>query len=134
MQLFRPAIRVENPHQFGAERAILLNRAQIVLNLLRADWDNSGMRFYLAAANRCLIVTEPTLPHTTFTPGVHLVETPIEQMAQTLHHYLARPEERQPIVERAYRLVTSEYTMRQSVGQILERALAARAQTVSLSP
>jgi hypothetical protein len=45
MQLFKPAIRVENPHQFGAERVILF---------------------------------EPTLPHTTFTPGVHLVETPIE--------------------------------------------------------
>lgn len=105
MQLSKPAIR---------EEAIAG-----VADVLRSGW---------------LGINADTLPHTTFTPGVHLVETPIERMAQTLHHYLARPEERQPIVERAYRLVTTEYTMRRSVGQILERALAARKQTVSPSP
>ena len=96
---------VENPYIFGEERTRLLNRTKVVLNLLRAKWDNNAMRFAFAAQNRALIVTEPTLRHTPFSPGVHLVEAPIEQMADTICHYLSHEGERLQIVEHAYRLI-----------------------------
>lgn len=122
---------VEHPYVFGQERTILLNRAKIVLNILRTKWDNHSLRYFLAAPNRALIVTEPTFAHIPFLPGVHLVETPIEQMADTICHYLSHEEEGRQIVERAYQLVTTELTMRKSVGQIFEQILILRQNAAS---
>ena len=117
---------VENSYVFGEERTISLNRTKIVLNVLREKWDNHSLRYFLAAPNRALIVTEPTLPHTPFLPGVHLVEAPIEQMADTICYYLSHEEERQRIVDQAYQLVTTDLTMRKAVGQILEQVVIVR--------
>jgi hypothetical protein len=117
---------VENPYVFGEERTILMNRTKIALNLLRAKWDDNSMRYCLAAPNRALIVTEPTLPHTAFLPGVHLVEAPLEQMADTICYYLSHEEERRRIVDQAYQLVTTELTMSKGVAQILEQVVLVR--------
>jgi hypothetical protein len=86
------------------------------------------MRYYLAAPNRALIVTEPTLPHSPFLPNLHLVETPIEQMADTIVYYLTHDEERLQIVERAYELVTRELTMHKAVQRVIERLFKGREQ------
>jgi hypothetical protein len=121
---------IENPCVFGeAERRVLLNRTKIVVNILRTKWDNNGLRYYLAAPNRALIITEPTLPHTPFMPGMHLVEAPVEHMADTVYHYLTNEEERKYIVEKAYQLVTTDLTMKKGVSQILEKATAMRKNT-----
>lgn len=117
---------VENPYVFGDERTTLLNRTKIVLSVLRAGWDNHSMRYFLAAPNRAMIVTEPTLPHTPFMPGVHLVEAPIEQMPDTICYYLSHEEERQRIAEQAYQLATTDLTMEKAVEQILEQIIAVR--------
>jgi hypothetical protein len=122
---------VENPYVFGQERTILLNRTKIALNLLRAKWDDNSMRYCLAAPNRALIVTEPTLPHTAFTPGVHLVEAPLEKMADTICYYLSHEEERRRIVDQAYQLATTELTMSKGAAQILERVARVRQDAMS---
>ena len=120
----------ENPYVFGEERTILLNRTKIVLNILRTKWDNNAFRYYLSAPNHALIVTEPTLTHTPFTPGMHLVEAPLEKMADTICHYLTHEKERQQIVEQAYQLVTSELTLKHGINRILEKAIATRTSTL----
>ncbi len=112
---------IENPYVFGEARTILLNRTKITINLLRQKWDNHSMRYYLASSNRVLIVTEPTFPHIPFVPGEHLVETPIEQMADTICYYLANEEKRTAIANRAHHLATTELTADIAVTQILER-------------
>jgi hypothetical protein len=114
---------VEHPYVFGEDRTILLNRTKITLNLLRAKWDDNSMRYCLAAPNRVLIVTEPTLPHTPFLPNIHLVEAPVEQIADNICFYLAHEKERQQIVERAYQLATTEVTMHNGLVQILEHVV-----------
>jgi hypothetical protein len=119
---------VEKPYLFGHERTVLLNRTMIVLNIMRTWWDDNTMRYYLAAPNRALIVTEPTLPHSPFLPNLHLVETPIEQMADTIVYYLTHDEERLQIVERAYELVTRELTMHKAVQRVIERLFKGREQ------
>lgn len=116
---------VENPYIFGEERTILLNRTKIVLNIGRTQWDNNAFRYYLSASNHALIVTEPTLAHTPFRPGVHLVEAPVEQIADTISYYLTHEKERQRIVEQAHQLVTSELTLRKGVSQILKKVVVA---------
>lgn len=112
---------VERPTVFGPARADLLNRTKIAINLLRKPWDSNGLRYYLAAPNRALIVTEPTLPHLPFVNGVHLVEVPIDDMADTICRYLRDDEARGRITERAYQLVTTDLTMARGVSQVLEQ-------------
>lgn len=125
---------VENPYVFGEERTILLNRTKIVLNILRSKWDNNGLRYYLTAPNRSLVVTEPTLDHTPFLPGVHLIEAPVEQITDTICYYLTHEDERQRIVEQAYQLVTTELTMKAGASQVLEKAVAVRRQATNSLP
>ncbi|MBI3941668.1 MAG: glycosyltransferase family 1 protein [Chloroflexi bacterium] len=115
---------IENPYIFGEERTVLLNRTQIVLNLMREGWDNNALRLCLAAASRCLIITEPILLHTTLTPGLHYVEAPVAHIAEKISYYLAHPEARRPMVEAAYQLTMAEFTMAQAVRQILDKAMA----------
>jgi hypothetical protein len=109
----------ENPYVLGDERTQLLNRTSVMLNLLREPWDNTAMRFFLAASHRCLIVTEPTLPHTPLRPGVHLVEAPADALAGEIVRHLSAAQLRQPLVDAAHQLVTEELTLRRSVEQIL---------------
>lgn len=120
---------VENPYIFGEERTNLLNRTKVVLNLLRERWDNNSMRYTLAALNRALIVTEPTLPHTPFMPGEHLVAAPIENMADTICHYLSHEEDRRRIVEQAYQLITKD-SIEDVVVKILEQAVVTRQKAI----
>jgi hypothetical protein len=117
---------IENPFVFGDERTALLNRAKVVLSLQRKEWDNHSFRYYLAALNRALIVAEPTLPHTPFTPGVHLVEARVEHMADTIAEYLSDELKRGRIVAEAYRLVTTELTMKNGIRRLLDEVIAVR--------
>jgi hypothetical protein len=112
---------VENPPTYGAARANLLARTKVVVNILRQPWDSNALRYYLAAPNKALIVSEPTLLHTPFMNGVHLVETPLDQMADAVCHYLDDEEARSRIAARAYELVTTELTMARGLSQVLKR-------------
>lgn len=114
---------IEHPYVYGEERTVLLNRTKIMVNLVRARHDDNSMRYPLAAHNRVLLVSEPTLPHTFFEPGVHLVEVPVEQMADTICYYLEHDDERQSIVESAYQMVASNSQPGQAIAQVIERAL-----------
>lgn len=91
----------ERPYVFGEERTHLLNRAKVMVNVLREPWDDNSMRYFLAAANGCLIVTEPTLPHTRLVPGKHLVEAPIPEMADVIVSLLENAPARNRIVKEA---------------------------------
>ncbi len=106
---------------FGEERTILLNRTKIVLNILRKPWDDNSQRYFIAAPNRALIVTESTFPHTPFLPGHHIVEVPLEKIASTICYYLEQEELRKEIVDNAYRLVMNDLTMENSIIKIMNR-------------
>jgi hypothetical protein len=108
----------ENPKVYGEARTYLLNRAKIAVNLLREEWDDNQQRYYLAAACKSMIVSEPTLPHSPFVPGMHLVEVPVEHMADTVCYYLSHEDERQRIAEAAYRLVIEDLTLEKALTQI----------------
>jgi Glycosyl transferases group 1 len=113
---------------YGDERTRYLNRVQVLLTILRAPQDYVGQRFLLGAANKALVVTEPISNEEAFKADKHLVVAGLNSMADIILHYLANPEERKPIVERAYRFVTQELTIQQSVARILEQASRQRDQ------
>jgi hypothetical protein len=111
----------ENPYVFGENRTALLNRTKIMLNLLREKWDDNSMRFMLAAHNQALVISEPMLPHSAFKPGEHLIEAPVDEMADTIVYYLNHEEQRREITDRAYRLVHQDYSQPTGVVEIIHR-------------
>jgi hypothetical protein len=115
---------VEHPFVFGMERTKLVNRSKIVLNLLSHPWDENAMRFILAACNKALAITEPTLPHTPFQPGIHVIEAEINEMTSTILHYLTEERERELVVKNAYELVTQKLTLRNSLQVIIDHTLS----------
>jgi hypothetical protein len=117
---------VEHPAVFEEKRTRLLNRTKIMVNLLRQEWDDNSLRYALAAHNGALVVSEPTLPHSAFRPGEHLVEAPVQRMADTILYYLEHEAERQAIVERAERLIEAHSQPGRGMAPLIEKALAGR--------
>jgi len=115
---------IVHPPVYGRQRALLLHRAKISLNLL-PTWDDSALayRWPLVAASRSLLVTESSLPHAPeYQPGIHYVSAPVSDLVDTICYYLAHPAECESIIERAYQSVTQRLTMRDGVHQIMQLA------------
>lgn len=122
---------VENPYVFGKERTKLLRRTIIALNLLREPWDDNSLRFFFAAENRVLIVSEPSLPHSPFIPGRHIIEVPVAQITDTIIYYLSNKRERQQITDAAFQLVANELCLENSISKILQRVECLRQRTAA---
>lgn len=110
----------ERPFVFGNERTILLNRAKITLNVMRTWYDDNFSRLSMAAPNRSLVISEPILPHCPeFVSGQHYVAASVDKLCDAIVHYLTHEAERTRIVENAYRLMTTELTMSNSIRRVL---------------
>jgi hypothetical protein len=119
----------ENPFIFGETRTRFLNRAKICLNLTRTWYDDNFSRFAFAAPNRCLIVSEPLLPHCPdFEAGNHYVSAPIDKLAQSIVYYLSHADERRAIVDNAYQLVTTRLSFRSSMARLMDAVTQHRTQ------
>jgi hypothetical protein len=80
---------VKNPLIFGEKRTQILNRAWFVPNIFFSDPSNElSIRFFMAAANGAVVITEPSLHSYPFVPGKHLVESSIEEMPDKIMYYL----------------------------------------------
>ena len=111
---------VRRPFVFGEERTRLLNRSRITLNLLRTWYDENSMRFFLAAPNRSLFVSESLMPHVPdLKPGVHYVHGSPDLLPDLIERYLERDEERDAIVDHAYEAATAQLTLERTARQIL---------------
>ncbi len=113
----------ENPFIFGKLRTRYLNRAKITLNITRTWYDDNFSRFTLACPNRSLIISEPVLPHCTeFKENVHYISAKIEDLADTVVHYLEHEEERKQIVDNAYNLMMAELKFENSLRRMFASA------------
>jgi|GEM_PF-5529565 len=106
----------------GQHRTEVLNRAKILLNLLRHPLDYTGHRLILGAANKALLVSEIMVDPMPFESEKHMIQVPVEQLAEKIAYYLKHEEERKKIVDAAYDLVMNELTMENAVKQVLREA------------
>jgi hypothetical protein len=88
------------------ERTEVLNRTKILLNLLRHPRDFTGHRLLLGAANKALVVSEP-MDEEPLRPGRHMIQAPVDALADRVIYYLEHEDERRQITEAAYELVTT---------------------------
>jgi hypothetical protein len=107
---------------WGDERARLLSRTKILLNLSRRPGQYSGFRLLLGFTYGCLVISEPMYQPEPFVPGEHFVSVPAAEMPETISYYLAHPDEAAAIVKRARQQVRSGVTMAHSVRRILDLA------------
>jgi hypothetical protein len=110
---------VEHPYVFGHDRTVLLNRSKIVLNLLREPWDNHSLRFFLAAPNRALVVSEPTLPHLPYQAGVHFVSAPASELPDLIARYCQQVDERRRIVDQMQCYTLAELTVAKGLSKVI---------------
>lgn len=113
---------IEHPYVFGEERTKLLNRSKLVLNLLRKPWDNTSMRFFLAAANKAAVVSEPMYAHIPFEPGEHYIQGDVDELPDLIIEWLQKDAERRRMTERAYELGVEKITMKGSLEEIIRIA------------
>lgn len=116
----------EHRNIYGEQRTNMLNRTKVILGIMRRPYDFNGLRFMFCAANKALFVSEPVADRVPFVPGEHFISVPVDSLADTIVHYLEQENERRQIVERAYLLVTQEYTIHNMVGRILQHASGIR--------
>lgn len=105
---------------WGDERARLVNRARVFLNLSRHPGQFSGVRLMLGMASGALVVSEPIYRPEPFVPGRHYVESPLETMPAVVARYLDDDAERRRIATAGHELVTRKLTHERSVARVLE--------------
>jgi hypothetical protein len=118
------ADNIQNPFIYDEERTMILNRSKITLNLLPTWWDNCfPFRYNLAAGNHSMVISEPFLPHfPTYQDEVHYVSAKPEKLVDTIIHYLDHENERNRITEKAYHLVSTQLTLKNSIQLLMNKA------------
>ena len=107
---------------FDEARTLLLNRAKILLNIMRQPWDDPVHRMLLAAANGALLLSEPLAPDSVgpFAVGEHLVTAEIVDLGAAVSYYASHPVERERIARQAFELVTGELTIERMCARLLD--------------
>ena len=110
-------------YAFNEERTQLLNRAKIMLNIMRQPWDDAVFRMLFAAPNGVMVISEPVVDISPFEPGKHFVVTSLEHMVETIQYYLSHSQERESFAQNGYDLVVNQLTMEKMVGVLLSEGI-----------
>jgi len=108
-----------NPDYWGRKRIELINRTKIFLNLQRYEGDLSGTRMILGMANKALVISEPIYKPTPYVPGKHYISSTIEEMPMKIKYFLSHDNEREHIVDEAYKFVSQNLNIENTIGQII---------------
>ena len=104
---------------WGENRARLLSRVNVMVNVSRYPGDLADSRFLLGMAHGALVVSEPVYRPEPFVPGRHFVSASLEEMPSVVERYVREGGERGRIVEAGRRLALEELTVEASVDRVL---------------
>ncbi|HVM54661.1 MAG TPA: glycosyltransferase [Acidimicrobiales bacterium] len=94
---------------FGEERAALLNRCRVSVNVHKFPWHLERIRFHLSMACGAAVVSELPVPDLEpFVVGRHLLAAPLEDLGATVLELLADEPRRLAIAENASRLIEDQ--------------------------
>lgn len=98
----------------GADRATLLDRTRVLLNVHSTDRRYfESHRALIAAEHGCLLVTEPSGDIAPFEGGVHCIVAPLDELPDMCRAYAAADDDRQALTVAARGLVERALGMRQ---------------------
>jgi hypothetical protein len=110
----------EKPEFWGDERAKLLNRTRILLNIGRFPGQMSGHRLVLGMGAGALVLSEPIHRPEPFVPGRHYVSATLEEIPAVAKRLLGDDEAREEIARCGRDLVCTELTMESSLSRLAE--------------
>lgn len=109
---------------FAARRMQILNRAWFVPNIFfSGPTDELSIRFFIAAANGAVVITEPGLNRYPFIPGRHIVECSVEEMPEQIEYYIEHEEQWKKLSREMHVLVTEKLTLESSLSQVMASAM-----------
>jgi hypothetical protein len=103
----------------GQQRNHLLQRARVVLNVLRFPWEFPGPRLFASAACGALCVSNEAVQNEPFQPGLHFIRAPRARMAESICWYLTNEEERRRRASRALQSFATDFPLLASVEKLL---------------
>jgi hypothetical protein len=125
-RLRKAGIRVQtkgdyfDPSLWGESRTRLINRTKIMLSVSRFPGTFATGRFLMSMACGALVVSDPLFDSAPYEPGVHFVETTIEELPATVARYLEDEDARRRIAQAGHELVTKELTMERCFAKLLD--------------
>ncbi len=115
-------LTVPDPVWASAERAALLNRTKVLLNLRNNTWHAELLRFVLGMACGAAVVSETPLPSTApFIPGRHFHSATPEDLPELVTWLLTDEGERRRTTSAARDLITTSVTMDAVAKGLLDR-------------
>ncbi len=105
---------------FGEARTHLLNRARIMLVLLRTPHDMPAMRLMLGMACGALVICEQCNGTGAFRAGEHFVMAEPERLPEVIDYYLTHEDDRRQIAWRGHEFVAQELTMEKMLRRMLD--------------
>ena len=104
----------------GAERAELLQRARVVLNVLRLPWEFPGVRLFSSVACGALVVSNEAVQNEPFQAGLHFVPAPRKRMAEAIATLLDHEEDRAQRAARALASMKPDLSLELSLQRLLQ--------------
>ena len=114
----------ENGYVWGEDRAKLLNRTKIMLNIMRQPWDCPTFRIVLAAPNGAMVLSESVRDTGPFVPGKHFATASLASMVDAIQFYLHHEDLRAKIATEAYDFVVNDLKMSTLARMILDELQA----------
>jgi hypothetical protein len=106
----------------GRERTELLQRARVVLNVLRFPWEFPGPRLFASAACGALVVSNEAVQNEPFDAGLHYIRAPRARMAESISWYLTHEEERRRRAAQALHSFSQDFPLLTSLEKLLAPA------------
>lgn len=110
----------------GRQRTHLLQRARVVLNVLRYPWEFPGPRLFASAACGALCVSNEAVQNEPFEPDLHFMRAPKARLAESISWYLTHEEERRRRAARALQSFTTDFPLLASLDKLVEPAADVR--------
>lgn len=104
---------------WGSERAALLRRTRVLVDVHRIPGNFVGLRLLLSLAAGAALVTEPMTDPGPFIPGTHYLEAPASRLIDVATDLAADEVRRARLVDAGQALLRDELTMRASLEQVL---------------
>lgn len=110
---------------FGRDRAELLARTKILLTLAKFPWDHAGIRLMMAAASGAMVVSGPRGDAAPFRVGEHFAQAKTDELADAITFFIENDGERRRMADSLQRFATEEWTLENSLTQILTHSAPA---------
>jgi hypothetical protein len=109
-------------------RISLLQRARIVLNVLRMPWEFTGLRLFPSTACGALVVSNTAVQNEPFVEGLHFVPAPKTRMAEAIAHLLDHEEERARRASIAREHLRQHHSMQHAITELLQLSATSHTQ------